>query len=252
MSSPLAMSLGYHTYSAAFDPLSLSPIYMTQTDSYVSGTLTDMVASYAFTNANAAQRPTADTTTVTGHTVMKFDGSATTRKWLSLNNPTLAAQLDGPVACTFCVWIKIVTMPSVQVLQPGLIAHTQNTTTFANPSVRVGLLPTGTRATAAGATRTTSYDGAPSFSGGWQLLAFTWNGSTTGKYWLDGVQQGADVTQLTPGSVSGQTNITFGDLQASSVGLTREYYVGGHFTCLGPLSSANLIALSTWYANSFA
>jgi hypothetical protein len=237
-----------------FNPLSLSPVYMTHTDAstVVSGAIsaiTDRVAGYSFSQGTASARPIADTSTVPGHTVWKFDGSTTARRYLLRTDATLAGALDGPVAYTLATFLKVVQMTSLGT--PDLVGHTLNTTSYGNPSVRFGLTTTGIRAVISGSARNQTLTKTPvTFSGGWQLLAMTYSGSTEIKWFLDDASLGT-TPLLTPGTISDMASVILGDATTINSGVTREYYVGGHFCCLGQLSSANLTNLATWFRGSF-
>lgn len=237
-----------------FNPLTLAPVLLTHTDdtTVVTGqasAISDRVDGYAFSQATASARPNVSTTEIADHTVWKFDHSTTARRWLSRTDATLAQQLDTSPAATYCLYVKVVTKVTTQA--PDWFGVTSNTTSYTNPSIRCGFSGApGVRFIETAAAINT-YNLPVTFSGGWELLAITNDAAGNTKVWLDGVQQGLTVVG-THREPAGMTTTVLGDSVAIGGGDTREYYVGGHFVCLGQLSAANMVNLSNWYASSFA
>lgn len=252
--SPSACASVLLSGGRSFDPRALSPIYMTHTDdsTVTSGAISaisDRVAGYTFAQGTAGNRPIANTTECPGHTVWKFDGSTTARRYLLRTDATLAGALNGPVAFTLATFLKVVHMTSLGT--PDLIGHTLSTTSYGNPSVRYGLTTTGIRAVISGSARNQTLTKTPvTFSGDWQLLSMAYSGSTEIEWFLDDASLGT-TSLLTPGTISGMASVILGDATTINSGVTREYYVGGHFCCLGEQAPANLGKIATWYRQSF-
>ena len=247
------MSLGYHTYAAAFDPLSLSPIYFVHTDDStvsagVCSAINDRVGAYAFAQATAAQRPIVNTTEFAGHNVWQFDASVLTRKWLTRNDATLAGQFNGAPALSMFVYLKDASHPSAAC---DYFGHTTNTTSYTTAVRFATQAPTGLRFIENAAGSVTTYIRATAFTSSWALVGITSDGAGNVKFWADGVQIGATVSSTHRSPVS-MTDIVLGDAVALSGGTTRTYYIGGYAAFLGELSVANQQALSTWFASSFA
>lgn len=235
------------------DSAAPTPLYYIQTDSSTITTgaisaVTD-TAGRSWSQATSSNRPIADTTTVPGHTVWKFDNSVTTRKWLVRNDAALAGALDGPIACAFNVYVKMVGMPTLSI--NDFIGNTLSTSSYSNPALRFGLRTDGCRLNANGGTRVTTYNSPLTFTGGWDLVSCTWDGSTTARFWLNGVQQGPDVTQLIPGTLTGMVNSVLGDAVSNSGGFTREYYLGGFAVYTQELLDTEMQTLKADFDASF-
>lgn len=240
---------------AAFNPLALSPVYMTQTDSstVTSGqvsAISDLVGAYTWSQATTTARPKANTTQVPGHTVWKHDDAV--RRWLDRTDAALAGAIDGTPAFTMGCYMQVVTQPATD---STLLGHTISVTGY-NPATRWQL-----RASSAGGGFTViesnggvtqylhSSAGSPvPLDTSWHFYAYTYDGSGVSKFWSDGVQLGPNATGIDR-SPTAMTHVTLGEAVLPSG--AREFYVGGHFLCLGQLSSANMIKLKAWYAKSF-
>lgn len=239
-----------------FTPAQLNPLYYTVTNdsindgsARVQSIASRVNAAHVWTQSTPTDRPILNTSLIPNRKVWQLDASTTARRWLLLTNAALAGALNGPVAYSLCAYIRVVTMPTTGT--PDLIGHTLSTTSYGNPCVRFRLsaAAAGVSNTLSGATRQVIYTQAVTFSG-WGLLCITYDGATTMRTYWNGAKQGADNVMLTPGSIAGMTSVVLGDA-TTSAGPNRLYYVGGHFACLGQLSTAQQVNLSAWYAQQF-
>lgn len=254
MPSPaIALACGYRPL-ATYDPLALSGLlYFVHTDdSTVSAgavaSINDRVAAYVFAQGTAANRPIADTTTVTGHTVWKFDASVTTRKWLTRNGAALAGQFNGAPALSMFVYMRDASHPSAAC---DYFGHTTNTTSYTTAVRFATQAPTGLRFIENAAGSVTTYIRATAFTSSWALVGVTSDGAGNVKFWADGVQIGLTVSS-THRSPAAMTDIVLGDAVVLPGGATRTYYIGGYAAFLGQLSAADQVNLSNWFASSFA
>ena len=240
--------------AGGFNPLGMTGLlYLTHTDdSTVSGTqvtgIADRLVGYAWSQATSTARPVADTTTVAGHKVWKFND--TTRRWLDLADATPAGGINGTPAFTFGAYMKVVSHPTGDAT---LMGHTISTSSY-NPAIR-GLL----RGSTAGGgfsviesnASITAYQQSSSGSPvslpdtGWHFYAFTYDGVGTCKFWADGVQVGPSATG-TDRSPTALTHVTLGD--ATTPAGTREFYTAGYLATTGQMTSAQMISYSSWYA----
>jgi hypothetical protein len=240
-----------------FSPSQLNPLYYTVTNDSTddgSGRVLNIASRqnplHVWTQSTPTDRPILNTSLIPGRKVWQFDASTTARRWLLLASAALAGQLNGPVPFTMACYVRVATMPTSGT--PDFIGHTLSTTSYGNPSIRFRLSPAanGTSNALNGATRQVIYTQALTFGANARLLCITYNGTTTLKTFLDGVQQGSDSVMLATGNIAGMTNIVLGDA-TTSAGPNRLYYVLGHFACLGQLAAAQQLNLSAWYAARF-
>jgi hypothetical protein len=237
-----------------FNPLTDVPslLYFTHTDdsTVTSGrvsAISDRLASYAFSQGTEANRFFADTTEKPGHTV--WSQATTARYFVSRSGAALAGQFDGAPAATVGVYAKIANTG----VTAEMMGHTSDTTSYASSAMRFVLAQANERwrlqeaLTGVGSTFYI-YDLPASVPTTWALLTAVSNGAGSVSFYKDGVLIGSGSgTHRVPASLS---HVVLGN--AGSTSGTPSYFVGGHFACLGQVSTAVQARLSSWYADSFA
>jgi hypothetical protein len=251
VSSPLAMGLGYHTMAAPFDPVvDLSGLlwFVHTDDSVITGgkisAIDDRVGPYSFAQSNSANRPLENTSEFAGHTVWEF--SNTGRRYLFLNDATLAGTLNGAPACTMGAYINIVDQGTAN----DACAHTSDVASYSH-SVRHGHNTTRHRfiESAGGLTQYQSANGTFPSTSGWQLWCAVSDGAGNIEWFLDGVSAAtASGTHQSPAALD---NVVLGEAINNAVA-TKEVYIGGLFACTGQLNAATQVALKDWFDGSFA
>jgi hypothetical protein len=132
------------------------------------------------------------------------------------------------------------------------VAHTSSTTGYENSAMRFAVGTGNERyrlleaLTGVGST-TYAFDLPGSVPTTWALLTAVANGTGSVSFYRDGVFVGSvSGTHRVPINLA---HVVLGPANGSAG--TPNYFIGGHFACLGQVSPVVLARLSVWYADSF-